>query len=93
MTDAIWGENQVSNQCTRNLAERFFGVLTLGRLEFFTVAFEALMSKKLSEYHKADPAYALTGFLNRRVQLKGKEGLLEVLARSPLENVSNRLVE
>lgn len=93
VTDAIWGQNQVPNQSTRILAEHFSGVVTLGRLELFTVALEALMSKKFSEYNKADPAYALMGFLNHRVQLEGKEGLFEALVRLSLENDSNRLVE
>ena len=93
VTDAVWGQNQVSNQSTRILAEHFSGVLTLGQLELFTVALEALLDKKSSEYNKADPAYALMGFLNHRVQLEGKEGLFEALARLSLENDSNRLVE
>ena len=93
MTDEIWNQNEARDQSTRLLAEHFSGVLHLGRLELFTIAYEALASKEYSEYTKADPAYALMGFLNHRVQLKGNEGLFEALARLSLENDSDRLIE
>ena len=93
MTDEIWSQNEAQDQSTRILAEHFSGVLTLGRLELFTVALEALTNKKFSEFRKADPAYALMGFLNHRVQLEGDEQLFEALARLSLENDSDHLVE
>ncbi|MCJ1481285.1 hypothetical protein MMC06_001442 [Schaereria dolodes] len=96
MTDAVWDDGDPDageNQPTRLLAEHYSNVLSLSRLELFTVALEALSNKKRSEFSKADIAYALMGLLNHRVQLTGRETLFQGLARLSLANDSDRLVE
>ncbi|MCJ1254562.1 hypothetical protein MMC24_002377 [Lignoscripta atroalba] len=96
MTDDVWDDgdpNGGENQPTRLLAEHYSKVLTLGRLELFSVALEALSMKKRSKFFKADVAYALMGLLNHRVQLDGSESLFQALGRLSLANDSDRLVE
>lgn len=97
MTDEIWTTNDGSGEATRLLAEHFSNVLTLGRLELFTAALESLSAKGFTVYIQnkgmVEIAYALMGFLNRRVQLDGSENLFQALARLSLENDTDRLVE
>lgn len=97
MTDEIWTTNDGQGEATRLLAEHFSGVLTLGRLELFTAALESLSAKRFTAYiqgkDKVELAYALMGFLNRRVQLDGSENLFQALARLSLENDTDALVE
>lgn len=93
MTDGVWNDDDGSGQPTRILAEHYSNVITLSRLELFSVALEALSTKKFSPFTKVDPAYALMGFLNQRVQLDGTENLFQSLARLSIENDSDRIIE
>lgn len=97
LTDDVWNDSYEASseddQPTRLLVEHFSGVLTLSRLELFSVALEALSRKKRSSFFKADLAYALMGLMNHRIQLTGNESLFEGLARLSLANDSDHLVE
>lgn len=97
MTDEIWTTDDSQGEATRLLAEHFSSVLTLGRLEIFVAALESLSAKRFTAYIKnkdnVELAYALMGFLNRRVQLDGSENLFQALARLSLENDTDGLVE
>lgn len=97
MTDEIWTTHDGQGEATRLLAEHFSNVLTLGRLELFAAAFESLSAKRFTAYiqnkDNVELAYALMGFLNRRVQLDGSENLFQALARLSLENDTDGLVE
>ena len=96
MSDEVWDDGDPDsgdNQPTRVLAEHFSNVLTLSRLELFSVALEALANKQHTVFTQADLAYALMGLLSHRVQLTGKESLFFALARLSLVNDSDRLVE
>lgn len=97
MTAEIWTTNDSQGEATRLLAEHFSSVLTLGRLELFVAALESLSAKVFTAYiqdrDNVELAYALMGFLNRRVQLNGSENLFQALARLSLENDTDRLVE
>lgn len=97
MTDEIWTTHDAQGEATRLLAEHFSSVLTLGRLELFAAALEALSAKLFTAYIQnkgnVELAYALMGFLNRRVQLDGSENLFQALARLSLENDTDGVVE
>ena len=97
MTDEVWDDGDSDdgeNQPTRLLAEHYSGVLTLGRLELFSVALEALAYRSQKNAHtKADVAYALMGLLHYRIEMRKSETLFQGLARLSLVNDSDRLVE
>ncbi|MCJ1464434.1 hypothetical protein MMC07_003047 [Pseudocyphellaria aurata] len=97
MTDEIWTTHDGQGEATRLLAEHYSSVLTLGRLELFAAALESLAAKRFTAYiqdkDNVELAYALMGFLNRRVQLDGSENLFQALARLSLENDTDGLVE
>ncbi|MCJ1355903.1 MAG: hypothetical protein MMC33_005896 [Icmadophila ericetorum] len=96
LSDEVWDDGDPENgdnQPTRVLAEHYSNVLTLSRLELFSVALEALANKQHTTFTQADLAYALMGLLSHRVQLTGKESLFFALARLSLANDSDRLVE
>ena len=97
MTDEVWDDGESDygeNQPTRLLAEHYSNVLTLGRLELFSVALEALAYRSQKNAHtNADIAYALMGLLHYRIEMRKSESLFQGLARLSLANDSDRLVE
>jgi len=97
MTDEVWDDGDPDdgdNQPTRLLAEHYSNVLTLGRLELFSVALEALAHRyQRKALTNADLAYALMGLLHYRIQMRQSESLFQGLARLSLANDSDRLVE
>ncbi|KAI9870079.1 MAG: hypothetical protein M1830_004712, partial [Pleopsidium flavum] len=97
MTDEVWDDGDPDdgdNQPTRLLAEHYSSVLTLGRLELFSVALEALAHRfQRRALTDADLAYALMGLLHYRIQMRESESLFQGLARLSLANDSDRLVE
>lgn len=97
MTGEVWDdgdEDDGENQPTRLLAEHYSNVLTLGRLELFSVALEALAYRSQKNAHtRADIAYALMGLLHFRIEMRKSETPFQGLARLSLANDSDRLVE
>ncbi|KAI4128937.1 MAG: hypothetical protein LQ338_002489 [Usnochroma carphineum] len=97
MADHVWdnGEGlEGDQQPTRLLAEHYSGVLTLGRLELFTIALEALAARRQNGFFsQSDTAYALMGLLHYRIDLDHKDTLFQALAKLSLANDSDRLVE
>ena len=97
MTDEVWDDGDTDdgeNQPTRLLAEHYSNVLTLSRLELFSVALEALAYRSQKNAHtNADLAYALMGLLHYRIEMRDSESLFQGLARLSLGNDSDRLVE
>lgn len=97
MTDEVWDDGDPDsgdNQPTRLLAEHYSNVLTLGRLELFSVALEALAQRyQRNSSINAELAYALMGLLHYRIEMRKTETLFQGLARLSLVNDSDRLVE
>ena len=97
MADQVWDDGDAKNgdhQPTRLLAEHYSNVLTLGRLELFTVALDALATRKQSgQFSPGDVAYALMGLLHNRIDLDRTDSLFQSLAKLSLANDSDRLIE
>ena len=97
MTDEVWDDGESvdgEHQSTRLLAEHFSSVLTLGRLELFSVALDALSHRSQSgDFSQGDVAYALMGLLHYRIPLDRSDTLFQALARLSLANDSDRLIE
>lgn len=97
MSDDVWNDGDPDdgrNQPTRLLAEHYSNVLTLGRLELFSVALEALQQRSQKKsFSRGDIAYALMGLLHNRIQLDQSDSLFQALAQLSLANDSDRLME
>ncbi|KAL8711737.1 MAG: hypothetical protein Q9220_003908 [cf. Caloplaca sp. 1 TL-2023] len=97
MADQVWDDGdplEGDHQPTRLLAEHYSNVLTLGRLELFTVALEALSHRRQNgAFSHGDIAYALMGLLHYRIDLDQSDSLFQALARLSLANDSDRLME
>lgn len=97
MADQVWDDGDVmegDHQPTRLLAEHYSSVLTLGRLELFTIALEALVNRQQNgSFSHGDIAYALMGLLHYRIDLDHSDSLFQALAKLSLANDSDRLIE
>lgn len=97
MADHVWDDGDAldgDHQPTRLLAEHYSNVLTLGRLELFTIALEALSSRRQNgSFSNGDIAYALMGLLHYRIDLDRSDSLFQALAKLSLANDSDRLIE
>ncbi|KAI4257749.1 MAG: hypothetical protein LQ352_001524 [Teloschistes flavicans] len=97
MADQVWDDGDASDadhQPTRVLAEHYSSVLTLGRLELFTIALEALANRQQNgTFYRGDIAYALMGLLHNRIQHDQSDSLFQSLAKLSLANDSDRLIE
>ncbi|KAL9589937.1 MAG: hypothetical protein Q9203_001256 [Teloschistes exilis] len=97
MADQVWDDGDASDgdhQPTRVLAEHYSGVLTLGRLELFTIGLEALANRQQNgTFYQGDIAYALMGLLHNRIQHDRSDTLFQSLAKLSLANDSDRLIE
>ncbi|KAL8842246.1 MAG: hypothetical protein Q9170_000572 [Blastenia crenularia] len=97
MADQVWDDGDAlagDHQPTRLLAEHYSSVLTLGRLELFTVALEALSDRQQNgSFSHGDIAYALMGLLHYRIDLDRSDSLFQALAKLSLANDSDRLIE
>jgi hypothetical protein len=100
MTVAVWEDKAKPGhdyQPTRLLAEHYTGTFSLGRLELFSIALAALevRSARIAQSnHGPELAYALMGFLNRRIDPAPEpENLFQAIARLSLHNDSDRLIE
>lgn len=97
MSDDVWDDGNVEdghNQPTRLLAEHYSTVLSLGRLELFSIALEALQNRSQNgNFSNGDIAYALMGLLHNRIQLDTSDSLFQALAQLSLANDSDRLME
>ena len=97
MADHVWDDGDArdgDHQPTRLLAEHYSNVLTLGRLELFTIALEALSNRRQNgSFSHGDIAYALMGLLHYRIDLDKSDTLFQALARLSLANDSDRLIE
>lgn len=95
MAGHVWDDGDAKegdHQPTRLLAEHFSNVLTLGRLELFTIALEALTDRvQNGSFSQGDAAYALMGLLHYRIDLDHSDTLFQALAK--LSNDSDRLIE
>ncbi len=82
------------NQPTGLLAEHHFSVLSLGRLELFSVPIEALQNRSQNgNFSNGDLAYALMGLLHNRIQLDPSGSLFQALAQLSLANNRDLLME
>lgn len=77
----------------RLLAEHFSGLLTLSRLELFSVALGAMRALEFYPFQEGDMAYALMGLLTKRPSMDGSDSEQQALARLCLENDSDRIIE
>ena len=77
----------------RLLAEHFSGLLTLSRLELFSVALSAMRSLEFFPFQKGDIAYALMGLLRKRPCMDETDSEQRALARLCLSNDSDRILE
>ncbi|KFY68375.1 hypothetical protein V496_01118 [Pseudogymnoascus sp. VKM F-4515 (FW-2607)] len=77
----------------RLLAEHFSGLLTLTRLELFSVALGAMRSLEFYPFQEGDMAYALMGLLTKRPSMDSSDSEQQALARLCLENDSDRIIE
>ena len=77
----------------RLLAEHFSGLLTLTRLELFSVALGAMRALEFYPFQEGDMAYALMGLLTKRPSMDGSDSEQQALARLCLENDSDRIIE
>ncbi|KAL8676403.1 MAG: hypothetical protein Q9186_007067 [Xanthomendoza sp. 1 TL-2023] len=97
IADQIWDDGDAregDHQPTRLLAEHYSNVLTLGRLELFTVALKALTNRTQNgSFSHGDVAYALMGLLHHRIDLDRSDSLFQALAKLSLANDSDRLME
>ncbi|KAL8865376.1 MAG: hypothetical protein Q9174_006920, partial [Haloplaca sp. 1 TL-2023] len=97
MTDQVWDDGETldgDHQPTRLLAEHYSNVLTLGRLELFTTALEAIDARTQNgSFSPGDIAYALMGLLNHRIAFDTGDTLFQALAQLSLANDSDRLIE
>ncbi|KAL8968055.1 MAG: hypothetical protein Q9183_002643, partial [Haloplaca sp. 2 TL-2023] len=97
MADQVWDDEETldgDDQPTRLLAEHYSNVLTLGRLELFTTALEAIAARTQNgSFSPGDIAYALMGLLLHRIAYSADDTLFQALARLSLANDSDRLIE
>lgn len=77
----------------RLLAEHFSGLLTLSRLELFSVALSAMRALDFFPFQKGDIAYALMGLLRKRPAMDNTDSEQQALARLCLSNDSDRILE
>ena len=77
----------------RLLAEHFSGLLTLSRLEMFSVALSAMRALEFFPFQKGDLAYALMGLLRKRPVMDDTDSEQQALARLCLSNDSDRILE
>ncbi|KFY47502.1 hypothetical protein V495_01940 [Pseudogymnoascus sp. VKM F-4514 (FW-929)] len=77
----------------RLLAEHFSGLLTLTRLELFSVALGAMRALEFYPFQDGDMAYALMGLLTKRPSMDSSDSEQQALARLCLENDSDRIIE
>ncbi|OBT61202.1 hypothetical protein VE03_08711 [Pseudogymnoascus sp. 23342-1-I1] len=77
----------------RLLAEHFSGLLTLTRLELFSVALGAMRALEFYPFQEGDMAYALMGLLTKRPSMDSSDSEQQALARLCLENDSDRIIE
>lgn len=77
----------------RLLAEHFSGLLTLTRLELFSVALGAMRALEYYPFQEGDMAYALMGLLTKRPSMDSSDSEQQALARLCLENDSDRIIE
>lgn len=77
----------------RLLAEHFSGLLTLSRLEMFSVALSAMRALEFFPFQKGDIAYALMGLLRKRPVMDDTDSEQQALARLCLSNDSDRILE
>ncbi|KAL9598289.1 MAG: hypothetical protein Q9219_004590 [cf. Caloplaca sp. 3 TL-2023] len=97
MADQVWDDGDAQegdHQPTRLLAEHYSSVLTLGRLELFTIALEALSNRRQNgSFSNGDIAYALMGLLHYRIDLDRSDSLFQALSKLSLANDSDRYIE
>ncbi len=77
----------------RLLAEHFSGLLTLSRLELFSVALNAMRALEFFPFEDGDMAYALMGLLRKRPSMDPSDSEQQALARLCLSNDSDRIIE
>lgn len=77
----------------RLLAEHFSGLLTLSRLELFSVALSAMRALEFFAFQDGDMAYALMGLLRKRPSMDPSDSEQQALARLCLSNDSDRIIE
>lgn len=77
----------------RLLAEHFSGLLTLTRLELFSVALGAMRSLEFYPFQEGDMAYALMGLLTKRPSMDSSDSEQQALVKLCLENDSDRIIE
>lgn len=88
--DALEGDHKP----TRLLAAHYSSVLTLGRLELFTIALEARSSRhRNGSFSNGDIAYALMCLLHYHIDLDHFASHFQALAKRSLANDSDRLIE
>ena len=88
------GDRVLEEEPSRILAESFAGLITLSRLELFTIGLAALCHRTTSNnFTRSDEAYALMGLLHYRIDTDETDELFQVVARLSLTNDSDRLIE
>ncbi|KAL9006610.1 MAG: hypothetical protein Q9188_000647 [Gyalolechia gomerana] len=97
MADHVWDYADAlegDHQPTRLLAAHYSSVLTLDRLELFTIALEARSSRhRNGSFSDGDIAYALTGLLHYHIDLDRFASLFQPLTKRSLANDSDHLIE
>ncbi|KAL3423873.1 hypothetical protein PVAG01_05620 [Phlyctema vagabunda] len=77
----------------RLLAEHFSGLLTLSRLELFSVALRAMRALDYFPFERGDIAYCLMGLLRKRPKMVRTDSEEQALARLCLSNDNDRMLE
>ncbi len=77
----------------RLLAEHFSGLLTLSRLEIFSVALSAMRALDFFPFQSGDMTYGLMGLLRKRPIMDPTDSEQQPLARLCLFNDSDRIIE
>ena len=101
MTSQFWlgnndkvGDRVLEEEPSRILAEHFAGLVTLSRLELFSLGLAALCNRTTSNnFTRSDEAYALMGLLHYRIDTDETDELFQVVARLSLANDSDHLIE
>lgn len=77
----------------RLLAEHFSGLLTLSRLDLFSVALSAMRALEFYSFQDGDMAYALMGLLRKRPSMDPSDSEQQALARLCLSNDNDHIIE
>ena len=101
MTSQFWLDNSegesgcvLEEAPSRILTEHFEGLITLSRLELFSLGLVALCNRTtLNNFTGSDEAYALMGLLHYRIDIDKTDKLFQVVSRLSLANDSDHLIE